>query len=416
MKKMKILFNLIFIFLFFAEYSPAQWQQFTVPSSMDIFNMSFPSNQTGYICGYGNRFHRTTNGGLNWLDLSFQGTAENLDAVWFVNNRTGFLASTNDTVYKTSNGGESWYHKFNMTFPVSNLQFLDSLNGYAFAYNKMAVTTNGGETWTIRNIASSGYFYFLNNQTGWTANYLGGGNSQLYKTTNGGLNWTLQYSTADFKILYDVYFVNQNTGYVSGYRHFIAKTTNGGENWTVQNDVAGAQGLYSIYFVNANTGWTAGDNSNSTSCYYTTNGGTNWLRENGVVHGGRITRIRFSSPQNGWICGQFGKVFKTDNSGGLTNISSSGNSILKYSLSQNYPNPFNPETKIKYSIPGNTGIFVTLKVYNLLGTEVASLVNENKNPGNHEAVFNGTNLSSGVYFYKIQAGNFSETKRMFLIK
>jgi photosystem II stability/assembly factor-like uncharacterized protein len=411
---MKIRIILIFLIALISEFTSAQWQQITIPMGFDIFNSSFPSNQTGYVCGYGNRFHRTTNGGLNWQDLSFQGTAENLNAVWFVTNRTGFLASTNDTVYKTSNGGESWYYNYKMPFPVSNLQFLDSLTGYAFAYNKMAVTTNSGENWTVRNIASSGNFFFLNSQTGWNINYLGGGNSQLYKTTDGGLNWLLQYSTADFKILYDVFFVNQNTGWVSGYRHYIAKTTDGGQNWIVQNEAAGAPGLYSIYFVNPNTGWTAGDNYSSTSCYYTTNGGTNWQRENGVVHSGRITRIRFSSPYNGWICGQYGKVFKTDNSGGLTGISNSLGTALKFSLIQNYPNPFNPSTNIKYQISNNS--FVTLKVYDIRGKEIATLVNEKKSSGYYESEFKAENIPSGVYFYTLRTDDFTDTKKMILIK
>ncbi len=85
-----------------------------------------------------------------------------------------------------------------------------------------------------------------------------------------------------------------------------------------------------------------------------------------------------------------------------------------YTLSQNYPNPFNPTTNIKYSII-KSGL-VTLKVYNLLGQEVATLVNQNQKPGNYVADFNAANLASGVYMYRLQAGNFSLTKKMILLK
>lgn len=88
--------------------------------------------------------------------------------------------------------------------------------------------------------------------------------------------------------------------------------------------------------------------------------------------------------------------------------------VKEYSLAQNYPNPFNPVTKIAFSLPkqGN----VTLKVYNMIGKEVATLVNEFRSIGNYEVNFDGANLSSGVYFYKLEADGFSEVKRMMLIK
>jgi hypothetical protein len=85
-----------------------------------------------------------------------------------------------------------------------------------------------------------------------------------------------------------------------------------------------------------------------------------------------------------------------------------------YSLKQNYPNPFNPVTKISYDIP-KQGL-VTMKVYDVLGREVRELVNEVKAPGNYTVDFNGTELSSGVYFYKLEANGFSDIKRMILIK
>ena len=85
-----------------------------------------------------------------------------------------------------------------------------------------------------------------------------------------------------------------------------------------------------------------------------------------------------------------------------------------YSLSQNYPNPFNPTTVINYSIPKRS--FVTLKVYNVLGREVATLVNKEQNAVNYKVTFNGVNLPSGVYFYRIHAGKFVETKKLLLLK
>lgn len=86
----------------------------------------------------------------------------------------------------------------------------------------------------------------------------------------------------------------------------------------------------------------------------------------------------------------------------------------KYSLSQNYPNPFNPKTIINYQLPVSN--FVTLKVFDMLGREVATLINEEKARGNYSVEFDGTNYSSGVYFYRIQAGSFVATKKFVLMK
>ena len=81
---------------------------------------------------------------------------------------------------------------------------------------------------------------------------------------------------------------------------------------------------------------------------------------------------------------------------------------------QSYPNPFNPSTTIKYEIPEKS--IVIIKVYNLLGNEIATLINEEKNSGKHEIEFNATDLPSGTYFYQLQVSEFVETKKMILMK
>ena len=87
---------------------------------------------------------------------------------------------------------------------------------------------------------------------------------------------------------------------------------------------------------------------------------------------------------------------------------------IEYALDQNYPNPFNPSTKIKYSVPQNG--LVTIVVYDLTGQQVATLLSEVKEPGNYEVNFNTSGLSSGVYFYKMTANNFSQVKKMSILK
>jgi hypothetical protein len=87
---------------------------------------------------------------------------------------------------------------------------------------------------------------------------------------------------------------------------------------------------------------------------------------------------------------------------------------INYSLNQNFPNPFNPTTTINYSVPKSS--FVTIKIYDVLGREVTTLVNENKPIGNYSVQFNAAKLTSGIYFYRMQAGDFVQTKKLVVLK
>ena len=108
------------------------------------------------------------------------------------------------------------------------------------------------------------------------------------------------------------------------------------------------------------------------------------------------------------------QVILIGTSGNISAINS--NKILpnQFALFQNYPNPFNPSTIISYEIPKHS--FVTLKIFDILGREIATLVNEEKQIGKYSLKFDASNLSSGIYFYRITAGNFSSVKKMILIK
>ncbi|MBT8378950.1 MAG: T9SS type A sorting domain-containing protein [Ignavibacteria bacterium] len=98
----------------------------------------------------------------------------------------------------------------------------------------------------------------------------------------------------------------------------------------------------------------------------------------------------------------------------ITDVEKSQGIILDYSLEQNYPNPFNPTTKIKYQIPELS--FVTLKVFDVLGNEITTLVNKERPGGSYDIEFNATGLPSGIYFYQLQAGHFVTIKKMVLMK
>ena len=171
------------------------------------------------------------------------------------------------------------------------------------------------------------------------------------------------------------------------------------------------EALYSIRFSSDSTGWIGG---NYSRLYKTTNQGINWKREN--ISTGYIFNIASFNDSILWTSGNGGKIFHTTNGGeplvGIQNISTEIPESFK--LNQNYPNPFNPSTNIQYDISNDNS--VTIKIYNLPGKEVMSLVNDFKKAGRYIISFNGSDLASGVYYYKITSGKFEQVRKMILIK
>lgn len=152
---------------------------------------------------------------------------------------------------------------------------------------------------------------------------------------------------------------------------------------------------------------------------------TNWVKEeiNLTAYSSSQVKIRFrlrtdsGTTRDGWYLDDIGVFYYTI----PTDVSNITEPFYDFSLEQNYPNPFNPSTKIKYSIPSVAlseveESLVTLKVFDVLGNEVTTLVNEEKPSGEYEVVFDAAGLSSGIYFYKLQVGSFTETKKLVLIR
>jgi hypothetical protein len=151
---------------------------------------------------------------------------------------------------------------------------------------------------------------------------------------------------------------------------------------------------------------------------HTSDGGTNWTEQTSITRL-PLYSIFFADENTGWAVGAFGTIIKTTN-GGTTFIDETDFEEIpnQFFLLQNYPNPFNPTTNIRFRI-SDFG-YVSLKVYDILGNEVAVLVDEYKPAGSYEVDFNTSNLkhqtSSGIYFYQIVAGNFVQTRKMILLK
>jgi photosystem II stability/assembly factor-like uncharacterized protein len=248
----------------------------------------------------------------------------------------------------------------------------------------------------------------------------------VYRSTDAGVNWIMIYSWNNsppniFYSLNSICFLNSNTGFVSGnsqvfsqFNGVINRTTNGGANWSTVG-VSSGNNINAVYFIDQNTGYAAGNNG---VILYTSNSGLNWNTQPSSTTNS-LSNVFFINSMTGYAVGANGTILKTSN-GGITGFDPPNNEIpAEFSLSQNYPNPFNPTTKIRFAIPSNVKSEmsnVKIIIYDALGREVQTLVNENISPGTYEVDFDGSNLPSGVYYYTLISDSFTETKRMVLIK
>jgi len=299
----------------------------------------------------------------------------------FSNVNTGFVAGDDQysyLIYKTNNGGMNW--DLLLSYPIYHGSLFTKLFAITFA------STNVG--YAFGSVETKDSLVML-------------------KTFNGGSNWNFQKFHADYLILEDgsSFFTNDNTGYLANYQN-IYKTTNGGLSWLSQY-YDNMNSVESIYFTSASVGYVA----SLKGILYTRNGGSQWqIQDNHTF----LNSIHFVDLMTGWAVGG-GTILKTTNGGLPIGIQPISAEIPKeFSLSQNYPNPFNPVTKIKFALPKTSN--VKLSIFDVTGKEIDIPVSEELNAGIYEIDWDAANYSSGVYFYRLEAGEFVESKRMVLIK
>jgi hypothetical protein len=199
-------------------------------------------------------------------------------------------------------------------------------------------------------------------------------------------------------------------------------STNYGSNWRLIPEISGNIGILGLSSIGTQTifisAWEYG-------VYVSTNGGLNWVSKNEGLMCLRVTAMYIFNNYVylGMNPYDYSREILRRPISEMVSVSEN-NSILPkdYKLFQNYPNPFNPVTTIKFDIANGFrkktfgNYTVVLKVFDNMGREVQTLVNETLTQGSYEVTFNGSNLSSGIYYYKLETANYSQTKKMLLIK
>lgn len=353
----------------------------------------FVNENTGWVVGSGGNIFKTTNSGLNWTSQT-SGITSNLLSAAFINENTGWAVINDGTVIKTTNAGINW---INISGPITmqyayDICFLNANTGYMLTLAAQNNSTDvrksvdGGFSWSSKGggMLSPVKFFFLNENTGWiiTSGY---NTTMLNTTTNGGTNWNY---LSNIKI-HRIFFVNENTGFAAGINGLLFKSTNGGTNWDTLSSGT-TNSITGIIFPDNYTGYVIGS---SGTILKTSNSGLNWISQSGAGTT-NLNSICFINQNTGWIAGEGGLILKTSN-GGVVSISKNENQIPEeFSLGQNYPNPFNPVTKIQFQVPSSK--FIKLIVCDILGREVAVLVNEKLQPGAYEINFDAKDLPSGI--------------------
>ncbi len=425
-----------------------------------LFCANYKSSTEIFAAGQQGTIMKSSNGGTVW---DYVESSNRFHAIDHNGSIPTFMVAVGwrGAIIKSGNSGTNWtFMKAAQGFELYDVKVFDASNFYICGGGgTFGITTNGGTTFTYRNTpvvsATNRTMYWFNLNEG----YCAGDNGELYYTTNAGVSWASQLSWgASNNDIEDVMFINGTTGYVCGQLGRVAKTTNR-TTWDSTGITHPTTAyVYELKYIAPNKLYAGSQNG----CIFgSTNNGATWTLANdttghagvniysfdyqfgrGIATGtkGRIFRLQDNSPnwiltQNnfsgpngtvldfwgfrmitangGYLCGYQGGLFYIGINPPVRIINGS-EVVTKYSLEQNYPNPFNPSTTIKFAIPANE--FVKITVFDIRGREVQQLVNENLTAGVYETDFNGANLSSGTYFYKIETNSFSDTKKMILVK
>jgi photosystem II stability/assembly factor-like uncharacterized protein len=400
-----------FILLFVAStrmFGQSGWFSQTSGTTNSLYDVCFTDASTGTVVGSFGTILRTTNGGATWTAQS-SGTPLDLYGVSFSNANTGIVVGSGIAL-RTTNGGETWSTQSSGI--LRSVWFTDGINGAAVGQaGTIARTTDGGITWVAQASGTSAHLLDVSFTSSDKGIAVGIHEFELLgvivRTTDGGETWTLQGNEYP---LSGVSMVNTLRATAVGYYGRILLTTDGGITWVAQASGTSAD-LSDVSFTDSANGIAVGE---SGEILRTVNGGTTWLAQtSGTTN--NLYGVSFTNANTGTAVGANGTILRTTN-GGVTFAEEPSLQLLpsEYSLEQNYPNPFNPSTRIPFSVRGSG--FVSLKVYDILGREVRALVNENLQTGSYEVTFDATGLASGVYFYRLLAGAFTQTKRMLLLK
>ncbi len=374
------------------------------------------SGQTVICPSYGLDYLISQDGGTNWIRKKLPGYI-------MVTMRDLKIAGRKmyQIVYNYSGGGYTQLERstdFGETWSPLSLQSYGAMRGLAVSgpdtiamqtYPGIAMSVDGGNSWSQEPM--SPYFWVNESQIVGGKNIIAAGGfydsaatkGMIYTSTDAGADWRIQDFPAE---LQQINMISSTTGFAVGSDSKLYRTVDGGKSWSIT-----LTGVTSFAFFDSRRGI-------ASNMQLTADGGATWKSSGlSLPPVGSITSMEFNAIGDLFIAGG-GTLIKYPGGISLFTASSSTEQDGAYSnvvlLNQNSPNPFNPVTRISFSLP--TTQMVQVKVYDILGRDVSTLVEGVLKAGMHSVIFEGSNLASGVYFYRLTTGGFSTARKMLLLK
>ena len=444
MKKIILVFALI---IFFSVLLNGQWVQTNGNFGTEHrVNDLALIDQNLFVGTWGAGIFVSTDDGLNWFERNNGLTS--LIVRKIVVHGTKIFAATRKGVFISTDHGNLWT-EVNNGLPstwINGEKFIDIFSivandQYIFAGTAggLYVSYDDGANWIQQQNGLNGMVVALAIKdsilfagTIWEIHPMQGGH--VFLSTNNGLNWNISSNGLPDKIINDFTTTEENIFVAVNDYNGIYRSSDFGENWLPSYSIASSLpnclttcNLENINYVFVGNYY---PNNEGGIVYLSTNQGGNWISISEGLPSLPNTIVWSLEFNTQYIFAAVNSIVwrrPVEEILEITEVLSEEHQIC-FNLSQNYPNPFNPSTKIKYSIPtspfnpspyqgeGQGERLITLIVFDVLGREVATLVDEYKPAGSYEVEFNAGNATSGVYFYKIHAGDYSSVKKMILLK
>jgi len=428
-----------------------------------VYSLSMPSDNVWYAGRSANKIFKTTDAGASFTALTTTITSAT-HTFWFTgfaNDSVGYTGGTSGKVLKTTDGGNSWTDISTLAgFSTNTVYDIAVISADTFFLcgggGRIVKSTNGGTSFTALSPGIAGTFFSCKFKDG-SFGIVGGSSLGVSVTTDGGTTWTPSVLPSGLPSTTSIWAFGLAENYIwtssingdilyspdAGLNFFTTRkpTTNTLDGIAVVGDhmwLAGTGGVIVKGFSDPNVpvellSFTGERVDNTILLKWSTATETNNLgfevqRENVK---GEWKKLAFINGK-GTTINRADYSYTDKNPGANTNvyrlkqidldgsykyyktIEIAGGSPVNYELAQNYPNPFNPVTLINYSVRFREN--VELKVYNILGREIRTLVNEVNEPGQYNISFDAADLPSGVYFYQVKAGSFTAVKKMILLK
>jgi len=400
-----------------------QWRRQQSGTTANLRGLWFVDSLKGWACGDSGVILHTSNGGIDWIKQN-SGVNVALEDVFFLNSLNGWICGDSGTILNTTDAGFTWSKKLPQVHSLlRNIQFPTIQIGYSSGDRGTTLETrDSGRTWVASAGSDSGnssvIFFWTDESDGTFLHNDTASQSQIH-TIDGGRTWIPTghppYRINDIwgyrvftRPYLDFYWDAGTHGFVVWIYVIIDGRAYGRigqtgdtldlDGVTLERGEGGPLKLWAV----GQHGWiiTSGDT------------GLTWQ----TVHSGvsvNLHEVSFPTRNRGWIVGDSGIILHYED---ITGVGGPDDSRfpLAFALSDPYPNPFNASSIIQYRIPEKT--YVQLTVYDVLGRELTTLVDEEQQAGNYNVRLDASRFSSGVYYYRLQAGTFTDVKKMILLK